>query len=354
MSSREKVLVAMSGGVDSSFAALSLRDRGFKVFGLHFRLWGSGAEPEAHSLTEESARQTAQELGIEFRVLDLRRKFRDEVVSYFVNEYLSGRTPNPCALCNPRIKFQSLVELAEEIPAAFIATGHYARISSEAGNREYQLLSAKDRDKDQSYFLAFLPRAILRRVIFPLGEMKKNEVKKCSREMKLAAASRPESQDICFALAENYPAVIESLRPEAKRPGDIVDLSGKKIGSHRGIYHYTIGQRRGLGLNRENGYVIAIDAGRNQVVVDKESYLFHRKMQVASVNWLDDTSLPFECQVKIRHRSAKADARVEAAEQGKLLVSFAKPQRAITPGQAAVFYDGERVIAGAWIEKALD
>jgi len=354
MTKREKVLVAMSGGLDSSFAAASLRDQGYAVTGAHFRLWKPGAESEAPSLSEESARQTAQYLGIEFRVVDLRRRFREEVVEYFVNEYLAGRTPNPCALCNPRIKFKTLLELADEISADFIATGHYARVSFDAGNTEYHLLEAKDQNKDQSYFLAFLNRAILRRIIFPLGEMAKSEVKKRGLEMKLPAAANAESQDTCFALDKNYAGIIESVKPEAKRPGDLVDLSGEKIGSHKGIYHYTIGQHRGLALNREDWYVIAIDARKNQVVVDQEPNLLHRKMQLAGLNRLSAFSLPLDCQVKIRYRSAKADARLEETADGMLVVSFAKPQRAITPGQAAVFYRGERVIAGAWIEKAFD
>jgi tRNA-uridine 2-sulfurtransferase len=348
-SPQKKILIAMSGGVDSSMAAALLKQQGHEVIAVHFLLWrseqGGGCE---------SAQKSAEQLGMDFRALDLREKFRDMVVEYFVNEYLRGRTPNPCSLCNPQIKFAALATLADELGAQFISTGHYAQIEFDACRCEPRMLEAVDKSKDQSYFLAMLDKKILSRVVLPLGSLKKSEVKDRARGLGLDCAGREESQDVCFALDRGYTHVIEALRPGAARPGDVVDGSGKKIGTHKGIHCYTVGQHRGLALNRPDLFVTAVDAAANRVVVGGEQELYHSSMKVSGLNWLTGTELPVECQAKIRYRSEKAECRVMPAGGDAVVATFEKPQRAITPGQSAVFYLGERVLGGGWIESAFD
>jgi len=357
MSNKEKVLVAMSGGVDSSFAAASLQKQGFEVIGVHFLLWrpepGPGKDREAPS-PEQSAKTSAEQVGIDLRVVDLREKFRSRIVEYFLNDYLAGRTPNPCSICNPKIKFAALLELAGEMGARHIASGHYARVIFDACGSEYQLLEANDKSKDQSYFLAMLGQNVLSRLVFPLGEMKKSEVKKDAAALGLESASREESQDVCFVFSKNYADLIEAHRPGAEKSGDAVDISGNKIGVHKGIYRYTIGQHRGLAMNRPDLFVIAIDAANNRIVVDQEKHLFHRKMKVSGMNWMTPLNFPFDCRAKIRYRFEKAQCRVERVEGDAFVATFSAAQRAITPGQSAVFYREDRVIGGGWIERAFD
>jgi len=352
MAEREKVIVAMSGGVDSSFAAARLQEQGLTVVGAHFMLWRPGTQ--AASAAVDSAAQNAKRLGIELLTVDLRERFLGEVVEYFVSEYLAGRTPNPCSVCNPGIKFAALLRLADELSAGFVATGHYAVARRDSCKSETQLLEAEDKAKDQSYFLAFLDREALSRVIFPLGELTKAQVRDAAGQMGLPAAAREDSQDVCFALSRDYGRVIESLRPNAARSGDIVDLSGRRLGTHQGIWRYTIGQRRGLALNQPDLFVVSIDPVKNQVKVGKEQDLFHSKMKVSRMNKLAEFAAPLDCQVKIRYRSAKTRCRIEAEDNGEWLVSFSEPLRAVTPGQVAVFYREERVVAGAFIEGARD
>jgi tRNA-uridine 2-sulfurtransferase len=353
MSEKEKALVAMSGGVDSSFAAACLQKQGFEVTGVHFLLWQP--EPVADMPSPaQSAKKSAEQMGIEFRVIDLREQFRARVVDYFMDEYLRGRTPNPCSACNPAIKFTALLELADEMGATHVASGHYARVMFDACKSEHRLLEANDKSKDQSYFLAMLDQKMLSRLVFPLGEIKKSEVKKEAAALGLESANRKESQDVCFALSKNYADLIEARRPGAAKSGDAVDVSGTKIGVHRGIYRYTVGQHRGLAMNRPDLFVVAIDAGNNRIVVGPEKHLFHRKMKVSGMNWMTPLEFPFDCQAKIRYRFEKAPCRVEPVEDGVFVATFAEPQRAITPGQSAVFYLEDRVIGGGWIDGAFD
>jgi tRNA-specific 2-thiouridylase len=247
-----------------------------------------------------------------------------------------------------------LIELADQTGVEYVASGHYARVIFDACKSEYQLREADDKSKDQSYFLALLNRNILGRMVFPLGEMKKSDVKTEALKMGLDSAKQEESQDVCFALSKNYAVVIEALRPDRKNSGDMVDVSGKKIGVHKGIHCYTVGQHRGLALNRPDLFVIAIDAAKNQIVVDQDKHLFHSKMKVRGMNWLTDINLPMDCLTKIRYRFEKAECRVEQISDDAVAAVFKKPQRAITPGQAAVFYLEDRVIGGGWIESGWD
>ena len=357
MSNKEKVLVAMSGGVDSSFAAARLLKQGFEVIGVHFLLWrpepGLGKDREPPS-PEQSAIKSAEQIGIDLKVIDLREIFRKQIVEYFINDYLAGRTPNPCSLCNPKIKFATLLGLAGETGARHISSGHYARVIFDACRSEYRLLEANDKSKDQSYFLAMLDQTILSRVIFPLGEMKKSEVKKEASALGLESAGREESQDVCFVFSKNYADLIEAHRPGAEKSGDAVDILGNKIGVHKGIYRYTVGQHRGLAMNQPDLFVIAIDAARNRIVVDREKYLFHRKMKVSGINWMTALEFPFDCHAKIRYRFEKAECRVERTDGDAFVATFSTPQRAVTPGQSAVFYREDRVIGGGWIESAFD
>lgn len=353
-------MVAMSGGVDSAVAAALLQEQGLEVIGVHLLLWKSGGKNDSGpkdprlSPFARSAADTAEKLGIAFHLLDLQERFLREVVNPFVSEYLQGRTPNPCPGCNLKIKFRSLVLLADQLSAKYIATGHYARTFFDAGANEHQLFEALSKDKDQAYFLFFVNQEILSRLIFPLREMNKSMVRKQAQELGLELADAKESQDLCFALSGNYAEVVELLSPGIENQGEIIDLSGKILARHPGIHHYTIGQRRGLKLNRSDLYVVKIDPARKQVIVGPEKELYHQKMKVSSVNWIAQISLPRSCQTKIRYRSKKAECRVEPLSENRVMAIFPEPQCAITPGQAAVFYDGEKVLGGGWIEEALD
>jgi len=354
MAEKEKVVVAMSGGVDSALASALLLKNGFEVIGVYFQLWKPREIDEASSPFQQWAKKSAEKLGIKFYSLDLRERFRKEIVEPFIEQYIAGKTPNPCALCNPKIKFQALWELAEEFSAKYIASGHYARVGFEPCSGSYALLEAKDKTKDQSYFLFLLNQKFLSRLLFPLGEWTKKQVKAQAQDWGIPSAERCESQDVCFAFSGNYPKLIEVLKPEAKKPGEIVDSSGEVLGTHQGIYRYTIGQHRGLGLNQPGLYVLALDPKQNQIIVGKEPGLYHQKLLANKINWVAGVQFPLSCSAKIRYKTEKAECRVELTSQDKVIVSFDQPQRAITPGQAVVFYREERVLGGGWIEKAFD
>jgi len=354
MAGKEKVVVAMSGGVDSALASALLLKNGFEVIGAYFQLWKSKENDEASSSSEQWAKRNAEKLGLKFYSLDLKERFRKEIVEPFIEQYLIGKTPNPCALCNPKIKFQALWELADELSAKYIASGHYARVFFEPCSGSYALWEAKDKTKDQSYFLFLLNQKFLSRLLFPLGEWTKKEVKAQAREWEIPSAERCESQDVCFVFSGNYPKLIEALKSEAKKPGEIVDSTGKVLGTHQGIYHYTIGQHRGLGLNQPGLYVLEIDPNQSQIIVGKEPELYHQRLLANGINWIAEVQFPLSCFAKIRYKTEKAECQVEPARENQVLVSFREKQRAITPGQAVVFYREERVLGGGWIEKAFD
>jgi tRNA-specific 2-thiouridylase len=350
-----RIVVAMSGGVDSSVAAALLVEQGYDVIGVTLRLVAEGSR--CCSLDDaEDARRVAETLGIRFYVADYAAAFRAEVMEPFADAYLAGRTPIPCVTCNRRFKFRHLLARGEALGASAVATGHYARVGVDPDTGQRRLLRALDRAKDQSYFLFDLDQEQLARVRFPLGGLRKSEVRARARALGLATAEKPESQEICFVPDGDYAAVVERLRPgRAPGEGDVVDETGRTLGRHHGIHRYTVGQRRGLGLaSREPLYVTALDASRNRVVVGRSEALLAAGADVDGVSWVAGAPPPgpVRAEVRLRHRHEGTSARLEPLPGGRVHARFDTPARAVTPGQAAVFYQGDQVIGGGWIRGA--
>jgi len=343
----------MSGGVDSSTAAALLCDQGYDVFGVHLRVMDAPAQSQAAPGAD--ARRVAEALGIEFHELDIRDAFRHDVIEPFIAAYLMGQTPNPCVACNRAIKFGRLLEQAQAWGAEALATGHYARV--EQGAERWRLLRGRAGDKDQSYYLSRLRQDQLARFIVPLGDMDKPAVRALARQRSLPVAAKTDSQDVCFIPEGDYRRFLESWAPDRLNAseGDIVDTAGHVIGRHRGAWRYTIGQRRGLGVAAAQPlYVVAIDMAANRVVAGPKEATYATQCQVRDVNWVSIAPIraPLECQVQIRYRHVAAPAVAEPldAPASRLRIRFAAPQSAITPGQAAVLYAGEAVLASGWIE----
>jgi len=357
----EKVVVAMSGGVDSSVAAHLLKEHGYEVLGV-FMCAGPGVElpaggPPRCRSAEDSAcvRAVAGQLGFPFAVLDFAPDF-NRLIDHFCAEYGRGRTPNPCILCNRDLKFGRLFEYADAMGARCVATGHYARVEWEAG--QWRLKRALDRAKDQSYFLFPIPPQRLERVRLPLGEMTKDATRRLARDLGLPVHNRPESQDICFA-GGGVGNLVRQRRPDLVRPGPILDLDGNELGRHEGIVHFTIGQRRGLGIAvGEPRYVVAIRAEDAAVIVGPAEALRSRGLAAEEVVWHETAPAePIRADVQIRYRHPAAPAWIarpdgETDGGGRAEVTFDEPQTAVTPGQAAVFYRDDRVLGGGWIREA--
>ncbi|HEY6904631.1 MAG TPA: tRNA 2-thiouridine(34) synthase MnmA [Candidatus Acidoferrales bacterium] len=371
--SAETVAVAMSGGVDSSTVAAILRERGQPIVGLTMQLWNQrrlpqlqGEGPAPHrccSLDDvHDARRVAEHLNIPFYVINFEREFENTVVRPFVEEYLAGRTPVPCTRCNNDVKFEHLHATARQIGAERIATGHYARVRHNAETGRYELLRAVDESKDQSYFLFGLTQEQLARAEFPLGELTKQEVREIARRLAVPVAEKPESQEICFVPSGSYVQFIESYVQEQERAGgettklgesgEIVSTSGEVMGHHNGLHNYTVGQRRGLGFAVGRPiFVVALDRATNRLIVGEDGDLRRSICEVRDVNWIPFATpdAPLRAKVRIRNRHEPAEAEILPLSENTARVSFVEPQRAITAGQAAVFYRGEMVLGGGWI-----
>ena len=359
----------MSGGVDSSTVAAVLRAEGHDVIGLTMQLWnqrrlaGREGMPESvHgrccSLDDVyDARRVAQQIGIPYYVVNHEERFERDVVRPFVEQYLSGRTPIPCSLCNNHLKFDQLLIVAQQIGAEQVATGHYARVSYDETGRRWYLLRPADLSKDQTYFLFGLTQEQLCRTLFPLGDLTKTQVRELARQHGLAIAEKPDSQEICFVPGGDYKRFIDAYLAEQGESlpdtaGALVTTTGEVIGEHSGIHNFTVGQRKGLGLATGSPlYVIQISGANKQVMVGGDEHLYSRTLRARRTNLIsvDDLYEPMRVRVKIRHRHEPAPAVIERSALDEILVTFDEPQRAITPGQAAVFYDGDVVVGGGWI-----
>jgi len=369
MLAHKTIAVAMSGGVDSSTVAAMLRAQGCDVIGLTMQLWnqrrlaGHAGMPEVvHgrccSLDDVyDARRVAETLGIPYYVVNQEDRFERDVVRPFVEEYLSGRTPIPCSLCNNHLKFDQLLIVARQIGADAVATGHYARVEFDEQSGRWLLKRGADVAKDQSYFLFGLTQEQLSRTLFPLGEMTKPEVRELARQYGLALAEKPDSQEICFVPGGDYKRFLDAYMTEKGESlpdttGELVTTNGEVIGEHTGIHNFTVGQRKGLGVATGSPlYVIQINGDARQVVVGNERELYSHTLRARRVNLISVEHLrePMRVSVKIRHKHAGAMATIENSGADEITVSFDEPQRAVTPGQADVFYDGDVVVGGGWI-----
>jgi len=354
---KTRVVVAMSGGVDSSVVAGLLKRGNYEVVGITLQLYDHGAAAKKRGACcagqdVEDARRVAERLGIPHYVLDYENRFRTGVMEAFAESYAKGLTPVPCVLCNDRVKFADLLELAQNLGADALATGHYVQRLEGADGPE--LHRAADTQRDQSYFLFRTTRAQLSMLRFPLGGMEKPRVRALAAELGLAVAEKPDSQDICFVPDGNYARVVARLAPGAAQPGDIVDENGRVLGRHPGVIHFTVGQRKGLGISGEQQplFVLALDAARARVVVGPRESLRTRKIALHDINWLVPPRDVVDCTVKVRSTRAPVPARVFAAANGGVDVDLPEGESAVAPGQAAVFYEGTRVLGGGWIARS--
>jgi tRNA-specific 2-thiouridylase len=351
-----KIMVAMSGGVDSSLVAALLHEQGHEVTGVTMHLWDDEDERLQESMCcslemTESARRVCAQLDVPYYVFNFQKEFRRHVIEFFVRGYTQGYTPNPCMECNREIKFRALLDRANQLGFDYVATGHYAQIARDSGG-SYQLLRAADRDKDQSYVLHMLTQRELARLLFPVGGLSKQEVRRLATMRGLDSADREESQDICFVPNGDYRNLLREEAPESLRPGPIVDLAGREIGRHEGLPLYTVGQRRGLGLNAGQPlYVVSLDPARNALIVGPVDAIIKDRFWVDQPGFVDGQrrTTAFTCEVQVRAHGDTISAIVTPQADGTLDVQVQEAIRAVTPGQAAVFYYGPQVLGGGRI-----
>lgn len=365
---KKRVVVALSGGADSSAAACLLIKQGYEVIGVSLKLFSPPGSDNSRGNIQgvKAAKNVAHELGIPFYSLNCEKEFENKVINYFCNEYLQGRTPNPCIICNQKIKFACLLEKANNLDANYIATGHYAKIEYTQPQKRYILRKGKDKEKDQSYFLFSLSQEQLRHCLFPLGDYTKDEVDRLTKEFGLTIHNRPSNQDICF-INTSYPEFLRTridtnksqINVNGFQPGSIVDTKGKILGSHQGIAFYTVGQRKGIGAHPDTSsghgtkplYVIGINRQKNTVLVGKEEELWKDVLIAENINWIAWKKIikPVKIKARIRYKHQESEAVISSLNDGRVRVKFTQPQRAITPGQAVVFYAGDIVVGGGWI-----
>lgn len=359
-----RIVLAMSGGVDSSVAAWLLRRQGHEVIGLFMRhgvqaetACATGSQSGRHkqgccsAADAADARRVAETLGIPFYAINFEEQF-GRIIDYFVDEYMAGRTPNPCIQCNTWLKFGKLFEYADNVGAEYVATGHYARLVPAGDGRTPALLRGRDLSKDQSYVLFGVDRGLLGRLSLPVGEYQKEEIRRIAADLGLRVADKRDSQEICFVPDQDHARLVKERRGEVDTSGEIVTTDGTVVGRHDGLEHFTVGQRKGLGVALgERRYVIRLEPDTHRVVVGMPEELARSELVAQQANWLiDPPTEPLACEVKIRYRSRPIPATVEPLPDGRFGVRFAEPCRAIAPGQAAVCYDGDRVLGGGWIE----
>jgi len=354
---KTRVIVGMSGGVDSSAAAALLLEQGYDVVGITLKLWPQDCVSRAEDKccgpqAVTDARAVCHQLGIPYYLVDEAETFQKQVIAYFAEEYKAGRTPNPCVMCNEKLKFGALLDRARRLGGDFVATGHFARVEKSADGRRTLLKKGRDPRKDQSYFLFSLRQNQLARSLFPLGEKTKQDTRQTARDRRLKTADKEESMEICFVPDNDYGKFLEAAKLAQRRRGEIVSLQGQVLGHHEGIEFYTVGQRKGLGLSSPKPlYVIELDSVNNRVVVGDDRALDREEFTVERCNWIPFDEPPPEMQVsaKIRYNNPGTPAIVRPQPGGGAKVKLLAAQRAITPGQACVFYDGDLVLGGGWI-----